>query len=144
MKKYILLFVLVGVAFAVSCDKDDLNYNNKNLPNYSFQIKIDMSQPLYNELKFTGNAVMVTMAGAGINGVIVTNTGTGYTAFEASCPNQPLTSCSMLTLKDIMAKCPCDNVEYFLYTGEATTPVQYPLKPYRIQQTSSTMLLVSN
>lgn len=144
MKKYILLVVLVMVAFVSSCNSDDWNNNNKYLPNYSFQVKIDMELPLYNKLKFTGNAVMITLAGAGINGVIVTNTGTGFTAFEASCPNQELSTCSMLSLNGIMAKCPCDDVEYFLYTGQSSTKVQYGLKPYRIQQISDTELLVSN
>jgi len=145
MKKYILLVVLVVVAFMSSCDSDNLNNNNRYLPNYNFQVKIDMELALYNKLKFTGNSVLVSTAGVGINGVIVTNTGTGYTAFEASCPNQELTACSMLSVNGVMAKCPCDGVEYFLYTGAADkTKVQYGLKPYRIQQISENELLVSN
>lgn len=142
MKKYILF--LVTLSFIMGCSNDNFNNNNKYLPNYNFQVSVDMDLPLYSQLKFTGNAVMITNAGAGINGVIVTNTGTGYTAYEASCPNQALTSCSMLTINGIVAKCPCDNVEYFLFTGQAKTPVQYPLKPYRIQQTSQSILVISN
>jgi len=142
MKKYILLLLILP--FLTNCSKDDFNNNNKYLPNYNFQVNVDMSLPLYSQLKFTGNAVVVTIDGAGINGVIVTNTGTGFTAFEASCPNQALTSCSRLTVKGIIATCPCDKVEYLLYTGQAKTKVQYPLKPYKIQQASADLLIISN
>jgi nitrite reductase/ring-hydroxylating ferredoxin subunit len=143
MKKYILLFLLIG--FLTGCDSDNLNNNNRYLANYNFQVKVDMDLPLYNQLKFTGNSKLITISGAGINGVIVTNTGTGYTAYEASCPNQPLTACSVLTINDIIATCPCDNVEYFLYTGAAQgIKVEYPLKPYRIQQISENILMISN
>jgi nitrite reductase/ring-hydroxylating ferredoxin subunit len=142
MKKYILL--LITLSFIMGCSSDEFSNNNKYLPNYNFQVKVDTNLPLYNQLKFTGNSIVVSTAGAGINGIIVTNTGTGYTAFEASCPNQPLTNCSMLSVNGIIATCPCDNVEYFLYTGEAKTPVQYPLKPYRIQQASESLLIISN
>lgn len=146
MKKYILLFVLMVVAIAASCGSDDFNNNNKYLPNYSFQIPIDMDLPLYSQLKFINSPVRINIEGAGINGFVVTNTGSGYVAFEASCPNQPLTACSMLTTKqgDIMATCPCDGVKYSLLTGFATSDVQFPLKAYKVQQTSATMLLVSN
>ena len=72
------------------------------------------------------------------------NTGGGYTAFEASCPNQDLSSCSVLDLDGILAKCPCDGVEYNLFTGQATTPVKYPLKPYRVQILTSTSIRVYN
>jgi len=142
MKKYILLFLLIGLLSG--CDSDNFSNNNRYLPNYNFQVKVDMDLPLYSQLKFTGNAVLVTTLGAGINGVIVTNTGTGFTAYEASCPNQALTNCSVLTINGIMAKCPCDGVEYFLYTGQATTKVEYGLKPYRIQQISQNVLQISN
>ncbi|MFD2602508.1 MULTISPECIES: Rieske (2Fe-2S) protein [Flavobacterium] len=146
MKKYILLFGLLMVAIMASCDDDNFNNNNKYLPNYSFQVPVDMSSPLYSQLKFAGNAVYVSTVTSGINGIFVTNTGTGFTAFEASCPNQPLDTCSRLTLNGIMATCPCDNVEYFLYTGQPTggVKVQYGLKPYRVQQISENELLISN
>lgn len=142
MKKYIVL--LVALAFIAGCSKDDYNNNNKYLPNYNFNIEINTDLPLYNQLKFPSNPVRVTIAGAGINGVIVTNTGSGYTAFEASCPNQPLTSCSVLTINGIFAKCPCDGVEYNLFTGQASTAVQYPLKAYRVQQIGENVIMISN
>lgn len=142
MKKYILLLLIVP--FLVNCSKDDYNYTNKYLPNYSFSVDIDMSLPLYNQLQFPSNPVRINQAGIGINGVIVMNTGSGYTAFEATCPNQAMSSCSVLTINGILVKCPCDGVEYSLFTGLATTPVQYPLKPYRVAQIGSNIIRISN
>jgi nitrite reductase/ring-hydroxylating ferredoxin subunit len=148
MKKYILLFALLVLAIAGSCGSDDFTNNNKYLPNYSFNIPIDMDLPLYSQLKFINSPVRINNEGAGINGFIVTNTGSGYVAFEASCPNQPLTTCSILSTKqgDIVATCPCDDVKYSLLTGQVMTAndYQYGLKPYKVQQTSATTLVVSN
>src|SRR5690606_35178733 len=117
MRKYLLL--LLAVAFLSSCSKDDYNNNNRYLPNYAFSINIDMSLPLYSQLQYTSNPVYIGQAGIGIRGIIVMNTGGGYTAFEASCPNQELSSCSTLEINGVNAVCPCDDVEYNLFTGLA-------------------------
>jgi nitrite reductase/ring-hydroxylating ferredoxin subunit len=142
MKKYILL--MVAVIAVAGCNSDDYNYRNPNLPDYNFSIDIDMNLPLYYELEFTGNPVYIGQAGIGINGIIVTNTGSGFSAFEASCPNQPLSDCSMLGINGINAICPCDDVEFNLFTGLPSTEVKYSLKPYRVQQTGPKTLRVYN
>lgn len=146
MKKYILLFVLLTVAVLGSCGNDDFQNGNKYLPNYNFLVTIDTDLPLYTQLKSINSPVRINIDGVGINGIIVNNTGSGYMAFEASCPNQPLTSCSMLSAKqgDIIATCPCDDVKYSLITGQAMSDVQYGLKVYRVQQVSQTEIMVSN
>lgn len=143
MKKYILLLIII--VFITGCSKDDYRSNNRYLPNYSFSVDINMDLPLYNQLNFVSSPVIIYQDGVGINGVIVTNTGGGsFTAFEASCPNQDLSTCSALTLNGILAKCNCDQVEYNLFTGLATTTVEFPLKGYRVQQISANILRVSN
>ena len=105
--------------------------SNKNpyIPNYSFTVDINTSLPAYSNLKFPSNAVFY--AGAGARGLIVFNTGSGYNAFDAACPNQALSSCSTLTIKGINAICPCDSKEYSLFSG--LSDLQYPLKQYRIE-----------
>lgn len=142
MKKYILLFL--AVAALAGCNSDDNNYRNPNLPDYNFTVDIDMSLPLYSQLQFTGNAVYIGQAGIGINGIFVANTGSGFSAYEASCPNQPLTNCSRLVKNGMIATCPCDDVEFSLFTGLASSEVRYNLKPYRVQQTSANNLRVYN
>ncbi|GGB85547.1 hypothetical protein GCM10007424_27010 [Flavobacterium suaedae] len=139
--KYVL--VLLVMPFLFGCNSDDYQYPDKYLPNYNFSIDIDMSLPLYTPLQFTANPVYIDQAGIGINGIIVMNTGGGYVAYEASCPNQNLDSCSKLAVDGIMAICPCDEAEYNLFNGQAEGK-EYPLKPYRIQVTSGTSIRVYN
>lgn len=144
MKKYILLLLILP--FLGACSKDDFRNNNKYLPNYNFSIDINMDLPLYSDLMYTANPVLVTQAGIGINGVIVMNVGTNsYVAYEASCPNQALSACSLLNpKKQIVVKCPCDGVEYNLFTGQPTTKVEFPLKQYRVQVLAPNMIRVYN
>lgn len=143
MKKYILLFV--AIAFFSACDSDNYNNNNRYLPDYNFSIDIDMNLALYTPLQFPANPVRVNQAGIGINGIIVMNTGSGYVAYEASCPNQALSSCSSLTLDGINVICNCDQVTYSLFTGLAgDADVRYPLKPYRIQVIGENVIRVYN
>ncbi len=116
----------------MSCQKDKVVSDNPYLPNYSFSVIINTSLPSYSNLNFPSNPVLITNAGAGIKGIIMMKVGTDdYRAFEASCPNQYPSDCTQLTINGINGKCPCDNVEYSLYTGVGSG--QYPLKPYKIE-----------
>jgi len=142
MKKYIFFLLALPLFFA--CSSDEFNNRNRFLPSYNFSIPIDMSLPLYSNLQFVANPVRITTAGIGINGVIVTNTGSGYRAFEASCPNQAITDCSVLQINGIMATCPCDDVEYSLLTGQQNAGLDYNLKEYRVEVLSSTSIRVYN
>lgn len=142
MKKYILILFILP--FIGACSKDDFTNNNRYLPNYNFSIDINLDLPLYSQLQFPSNPVRVTQLGIGINGVIVMNVGGTYTAFEASCPNQALSDCSILQVNGILAKCPCDGVEYSLFTGQPTTKVEFPLKQYRVQVLAPNMIRVYN
>lgn len=140
MKKYILFtFLLVFMG----CDKDNFSNNNPYLPNYSFAYNINMSLPQYSSLQFPSNAVYVNAGNTGIRGIFVFNTGGGYVAFDAACPNQALTSCSTMTLNGINVICPCDNVSYSLFSGQAQG-MQYPMKQYRVEQLDNFNLRVYN
>ena len=140
MKKYIrFTFLLVFMG----CDKDNFSNNNPYLPNYSFAYNINMSLPQYSSLQFPSNAVYVNAGNTGIRGVFVFNTGGGYVAFDAACPNQALTSCSTMTLNGINVICPCDNVSYSLFSGQAQG-MQYPMKQYRVEQLDNFNLRVYN
>lgn len=130
MKK--VLFILFALVFVTGCDKDGSNSDNPYLPNYAFNVEINRSLPLYSSLLYAGNAMKVDIAGAGIRGLLVINTGTGVYAFDGACPNQDLTGCSTLTLNGIEATCPCDSAVYNLYTGQSPGK-PYPLKQYRTE-----------
>jgi nitrite reductase/ring-hydroxylating ferredoxin subunit len=141
MKKY--LFLLILLPFLMGCDKDDNTRNNNPfLPSYNFSIDINLELPTYSQLQFPSNPVRIFQAGIGIGGIVVMNTGSGFNAFEVSCPNQALSDCSTLTVSGINVKCPCDNAEYSLFTGLG--PGRYPLLQYRVDVISPTLIRVYN
>ena len=137
MKKYALLFLIIP--FFLSCSDSGLNNTNPFVPNYSFTIDVNLNLPAYSNLKFVSNAVYIS--GIGARGVIVFNTGSGYNAFDAACPNQTISACSTMTINGINAVCGCDNSEYSMFTGQGQ--LQYPLKQYRVQ-VNGTVLRVYN
>lgn len=139
--KYILVILLFPIV--LGCSNDSVNNNNKYLPNYGFSIDINMDLPLYTDLQFTANPVYIDQAGIGITGIFVMNTGGGYVAFEATCPNQEISECSAMTLNGINAVCPCDEAEYSLFNGQSEGK-QYPLKQYRVDVIGANMIRVSN
>lgn len=141
MKKYILL--LLAVIFINACSNDDGRNQNPYLPDYNFSIDINKELPLYSDLLFVGKPVYIGQQGIGISGIIVMYTGSGYTAFDATCPNQAITSCSFMDINGINAVCPCDDVEYSLFTGLGAG-VQYPLKSYRVEVVSTNIIRVYN
>lgn len=141
MKKLFVL-TMCSVLFLLSCTKDDWDNRNPYLPETAVNVPINTSLPLYNKLQYPGNAVYVS--GYGINGFFVINTGTGMRAFEATCANHAISTCSKLTLNGVEATCSCsDALVYNLYLGLATTDAQFPLKEYRVSQ-SGTMITVYN
>jgi nitrite reductase/ring-hydroxylating ferredoxin subunit len=129
MKKHLLLFIVFPLFLGCS----DSSFNNKNpyIPNYTFTININMNLPAYSNLQYPSNAIYYSGAGVGAKGIYIFNTGSGYNAFDAACPNQVISSCSAMTLKGINVVCPCDSTEYSLFTGQGGS--QYPLKQYRVE-----------
>jgi nitrite reductase/ring-hydroxylating ferredoxin subunit len=133
MKKHLLL--LLAFSVLCSCNENTFNNNNPYLPNYTFSIDINTNLPSFSNLKFASNAVFTPEVG--VRGIIIFNTGSGYTAFDAACPNQALSSCSTMTIKGINALCSCDDSEYSLFTGQCIgtkcTGKQYAMKQYRVE-----------
>ncbi|QGK75691.1 hypothetical protein [Flavobacterium sp. SLB02] len=127
MKKFWLLIVFVSVL--ISCSDNGVSNKNPNIPNYPVNLTVDMNLPAYSNLKFASNAVIVPNYGA--KGIIIFNTGSGYNAFDAACPNQAVNSCIAMTINGINAVCSCDKTEYSLFTGLGGK--EYPLKQYRVE-----------
>ena len=127
-KIFLLVFVLL-----ISCSDEETRTNNPFLPNYNFSIDVNISLPQYsNTLGFPGNGYLLTQEGAGIRGIFLFNTGSGFVAYDGACPNQALADCSTLVLDGINAKCTCNNEKYLLYTG-LSAGQKYPLKAYRTE-----------
>lgn len=127
MKKSIVLLLIITAFW--SCSNSGFNNKNPYLPNYTFAVELNMNLPAYSNLQYPSNAIYYSSVGA--KGIYVFNTGSGYNAFDAACPNQAISSCSTMTLKGINVVCPCDDKEYSLFTGQGK--LQYPLKQYRVE-----------
>ena len=126
------IFTITIIISLLGCSSDSVNNNNAFLPNYSFSITLDLNLPSNAQLQFPSNAKFINQNGAGIRGIIVFNTGSGFNAFDAACPNQSLSDCSTMTLNGINALCPCDNISYNLFTGQSEG-MQYPMKRYAVE-----------
>jgi nitrite reductase/ring-hydroxylating ferredoxin subunit len=127
MKKCIVLLVIITAFWG--CSNSDFNNKNPYIPSYTFTVDINMNLPAYSNLQYPSNAIYYSSVGA--KGIYIFNTGSGYNAFDAACPNQAIGSCSTMTLKGINIVCPCDDTEYSLFTGQGK--LQYPLKQYRVE-----------
>lgn len=127
MKKSVWLFVLF-LAF-ISCSDNGPVNTNPFIPNYTFTVDVNMNLPSYSKLLYPSNAVYY--AGKGVKGLIIFNTGSGYNAFDAACPNQTPSTCSPMTIDGIDAVCSCDNKTYSLFSGQGS--LQYPMKQYRVE-----------
>jgi len=128
MKKFWLFIVLTCAFF--SCSDNNKTNSNPNIPNYSVNAYLNTSLPSYNNLLYVSSPVFVPNYGA--KGIIVMKTGEGtYTAFDAACPNQALTSCVAMTIDGIYAVCSCDKTSYNLFTGLGGQ--EYPMKQYRAE-----------
>lgn len=137
MKKYLLW--ICPILVLVSCSDKDTVVSNPYIPNYTFTADINMNLPLYSSLLYPSNAIYY--GAKGVKGLIIFNTGSGYNAFDAACPNQALSNCSTMTIDGINAVCPCDNKTYNLFTGQGG--LQYPMKQYRVE-VSGNVLRVYN
>jgi nitrite reductase/ring-hydroxylating ferredoxin subunit len=130
MKKYFFLLIIIPMFFG--CTNNNFSNKNPFIPSYSFSFEINLSLPSYNNLLYAGsNPVYYPNQGA--RGIYIFNTGSGYNAFDAACPNQTLSDCSTMTIKGINTLCACDNAEYSLYTG-LSAGKEYPMKQYRVEQ----------
>lgn len=136
MKKLILLFSLL-IIFSNCSSDDNINNNNPYLPNYPVNITINLDMPSYVNLQYPSNTKLLSGPGYGVLGIIVINTGSGFNAFDAACPNQALSSCSTMRIHGIKAVCPCDETEYSLYTGIGDA--QYQMKRYRTELIGNTL-----
>ena len=142
MKKYFALIIIS--LFFLGCSDNENSNKNPYIENRTFSAEFNLSLPLYSNLKYASNSIYYGADGAGARGIIVFNTGSGYTAFDAACPNQEISSCSTMTIKGVNAVCACDNTEYSLFTGQALVSKPYPMKQYRVQIVNENLIRVYN
>ena len=128
MKKFFFVLILIPILFG--CSTNNISNKNPYIPSYSFSFTINMSLPSYYTLLTPINVIYYP--NQGVKGIYIFNSGSGYNAFDAACPNQALSDCSTMTLKGLNTLCACDNAEYSLFTG-LSAGKEYPMKQYRVE-----------
>ena len=143
MMKKIAIFSLITLLFFSCSRKDDNNNNCNNLQNINVYVDLNLNFLPYNDLTFIGNSIYVS--GYGNGGLIITNTGTGFVAFDAADPNHQLNICSILTISQGgEGICGCeDENKYSLFTGQ---PLENPdlrcgLKAYRAELSGDILII---
>ena len=142
MNRFILTaFIFLSV---LSCGNDDDNNNCSFLLNVAVSENINLSLPQFQDLQF--DLLPVYVPGQGNGGLIVIKTNGGYLAWDASDPNHPPSSCSVLQINGIEGTCGCeDGNRYEFVTGQAVgeTDVPCTLKRYPVSQ-SGNLLIINN
>ena len=139
IRKIILLQTLI----IFSCSKKEIDIN-PNLPTVGFNISVNLNLPSNDNLRFTGGSAV--FPSSGINGIILFNFNGNYFAWEASCPNHPLKTCSKLSIKGVLAECDCEGYQYSLAVGQLINPDEnktnhYPLLSYPLNQSGNTIYI---
>jgi nitrite reductase/ring-hydroxylating ferredoxin subunit len=140
MKK-IFFYLLFGAVLA-SCSNNNTNVNCNFLLDVGVNVSINLNLPQYSQLNFVSNSVYVPNAGN--KGIIVTNTGTGFVAWDAADPNRVPNDCSTLSIQGVEGVSGCSDANtYSLYTGQ---PLNNPdllcgLKAYRVEQNGNSLVI---
>ncbi len=142
MKKTLFTFFLL---ITLSCSKSNINDSNcRFLLNIGVNEIVNMSLPQFSQLQFVSNSVYVPNAGNG--GIIVTNSGTGFLAWDASDPNLSPSSCSRLEINGLEATSSCTTPNtYSLITGQPLndSSLRCGLKAYRVEQNGNDLIITN-
>jgi len=140
MKKILLPFIVCFVL--AGCSKNDsVNENCKFLLDLGVNTSINLNLPQYSQLQFISNSIYIPNEGN--KGIIVTNTGTGFVAWDAADPNHAQQSCSIVNGTGLEGTCGCaDANTYSFITGQSLgTALSCTLKRYRVEQSGNTLFI---
>jgi len=143
MKKFFL--ITITSLLLTTCSKnDDANNNCNYLLNIGVNLTVNLSLPQFSQLNFPSNPVPIS--GYGNGGIIVTNTGTGFVAFDAADPNHIPSTCSTLVISGLEGTCGCDDQNlYSLFTGQPlnNSSLRCGLKAYRVEVSGNTLFITN-
>lgn len=152
--KYKLFSLTIWVLlFLFSCKKDNVPFDNSEIPNVPVNITVNTSLPLYADLQIPGRWMYLN---GGVRGIILVHwyDGTFY-ALERNCPYRAMDSCSTVTVEDnnVFARCgsmadttyiPCCNSRFQLETGLVNRgPATFSLRNYRVS-VSGSLIFINN
>ena len=135
---YIIILILIN-----SCEKNINDSNCNNLLNLDVFYEVNLNLPQYSQLNFISNSVYIPNVGNG--GIIVTNSGSGFLAWDAADPNHVNVPCAVLSISGLEATSSCAQQNtYSLITGQSLgVALPCTLKPYRIEESGNILLLTS-
>ncbi|MFB9055429.1 hypothetical protein ACFFU9_01625 [Mariniflexile ostreae] len=139
------LLSLLCLSLCLSCSKsNDEDENCKFLLNVGVGLRINLNLPEFGNLQSPGNSIRISNEGNA--GIIIANTGSGYTAWDASDPNHIPSACSALSANGLQGTCGCDDNTYSFVTGQLlnnSSGLRCSLKNYRVEKTGNS-LFISN
>ena len=142
MKKIFLIaltcFVLTGCS-----SNDDNNENCNFLLNIGVNTSINLNLPQYSQLEWRSKSFQIPNHGN--KGIIVTNTGTGFVAWDAGDPNHAQQTCSIVNGTGLEGTCGCaDANTYSFITGQSLgTALPCTLTRYRVEQSGNNLLITN-
>lgn len=148
--KHLVLIVLGALMYSGCGNSDDINNDNPNIPDYTFDtgLLINTNLPQYSNLLLAGNYITVVNGGFGVNGFVLYYAGNNlYSAFELTDPNHQFRNCSNLTVTGIHVTCNCeDENTYEILNGLPVegTVGEYPLKRYFVEVNGNIIRVFNN
>ena len=135
---FIIILILLN-----NCTKNINDSNCNNLLNLDVFYEVNLNLPQYSQLNFISNSVYIPNVGNG--GIIVTNSGSGFLAWDAADPNHVNVPCAVLSISGLEATSSCAQQNtYSLITGQSLgVALPCTLKPYRVEQSGNILLLTS-
>ncbi len=145
MKK--ISYIVLTIVLILSCSDDSPSNRNPFLIDTNFSFDINLNLPLYGNLGTPGSSIYIGNENVGLRGGFVYNTGSGFVAWEASCPNHAPSSCSTMTIEGgVTCRCSCEDYLYSLANGAPLSESDEKLHGllfYRVDQNGN-VLVVSN
>ena len=145
MKSFFIIFCF---SLLVSCSGNSSDDKNCRflLDNGFPTLEIDLNLPSNINLNSPGNSIYIPNVG-GNRGIIVSNIGFEFNAWDASDPNHTQTECSVLIASnDLIATCGCeDGNKYSLVNGQplGNKNLRCGLKRY-VAQSNGNIIVVYN
>ena len=142
MKETKFYFIIILILI-YSCAKNINDSNCNNLLNLDVFYEVNLNLPQYSQLNFISNSVYIPNVGNG--GIIVTNSGSGFLAWDAADPNHVNVPCAVLSISGLEATSSCAQQNtYSLITGQSLgVALPCTLKPYRIEESGNILLITS-
>ena len=141
--KYVKFYSITILIFIISCAKNINDSRCNYLLNLDIYYEVNLNLPQYSSLNFISNSVFIPNIGNG--GLIITNSGTGFLAWDAADPNHSNVPCSVLTISGLEATSSCSEQNtYSLITGQSLgVALTCTLKSYRVENAGNILVITS-